>query len=163
MVNGGTVVSAGKVTDTKGQAVVTFKAAANAESVTATVTAPSSTAVLVNAPSRGHQLVLAGGYTETARGSDVAELCPVTLTVTKRCACDKTGAREVSFTFAAEDYPGAYTVTVEVGGKPVASSPLNRGGTVTLTATVRAGDDVAAVYSISGTTYRETLDGFTQR
>ena len=30
-------------------------------------------------------------------------------------------------------------------------------------ATVRAGDDVAAVYSISGTTYRETLDGFTQR
>jgi hypothetical protein len=159
---GATAATATTKTDAKGRAAATYVATGLSQSMTADVTSPSSTAVWQNTPTKGHQLMVGGGFTDTFRASAAAELCPVTLRVVKFCDCDKDGARKVELTFTAESYPGAYTVNVLVNGQSAGSAALKAGTQVTLPITVRKGDTVEATYSINGTTYRDTLDAWAQ-
>ena len=163
----GATVTGGTVkTDTKGRAVLAFTAAGLGQTMTADVTSPSSTAVWQNAPTKGHQLMVGGGFTDQVRVSDAAELCPITLQMSKTCDCTKTGVRNASFTFTADPMPGLYVAVVRVNGTPVKSAELTAGESVTLTVPTRAGDEVEASYSITDAAghelWREVLDTYTQ-
>lgn len=160
--NGGTITVGSKSTDARGHARMEFLSTALGQSVDPAITSPSSSAVWQNAPSKGHQLMIGGGFTDTTTGTATAELCPVSLTVTSHCDCRKTGTRTVDFHFSADDVAGAYAVAVKVDGVAVGTSPLDRGGDVTITVQVPDGAHVEAVWSIPGTNVTETLDDWTQ-
>ena len=142
---GATLTPGVKITGTNGQAVADYTATALSPAFTATVTAPSSSTVYVNAPSKGHQVVIGGGFTETATARTTYTVCPLTLKVVTTCACGK-GAATRSFEFTAA-LPGRYVVRlIHADGGELAHQSLTSGQTtLSLPASMH---DVTASYDM---------------
>lgn len=167
--SGGTLTTTAKTTDTQGRARAEFASSGLGQQVTATVVSPSSTAVWQNTPTRGHQLMIGGGFTDATKGSATAELCPVEATHRTVCPCKKVGDREITVTWTAADLTGAYRGTVTVDGTEVAHADLAAGETGEATIHVQPGQTITVGYSIYASArtgaplFSDVLDSWTQR
>ena len=158
-------VVGGKVSST-GATGVSYVASALSQTVSATATMPSSSSVYVTATVAGKQKMIGAGFIDTANGSACATVCPVSAAVTVHAQCDDKGRHEVDITFTAENLPGNYQGTIDIGGH-ASTVEVAPGETRTVNGVVSAGQDVTVGYQIldqSGTVLvTSTLDSFTQR
>lgn len=147
---GGTVISAGRVADSHGQAVVSFTASALSQTVGVTVTSPSSTAVWANSPTAGRQHMIGAGFTDAVKASDCVTLCPVSANVLIHAKCQDNGKHAVDVTFTVENVPGNYQGYVIIGGtrSDVAVTP---GETRTVTGQLIDGERIEVGFDILGT------------
>ena len=133
-------------TNTNGVAVLPYTAARLAQSYTLTVTSPSSTAVWQNSPSKGHQHMIGGGFTETQTATGAVTVCPMRVRISTDCACgQKTVTVEAIFT---GQRPGSYLAVVSVNGKVAAQESVNGTDQTTISVTVPVGSEVTAGFVV---------------